>query len=62
MYITTGTHIYERAVALHRTGSDQIVNNVVSTVGPAFTCEEDSPPRTRSDEQFNSVVYTRCTR
>ena len=38
------------AVALHRTGSDQIVNNVVNTVSPGGPCDEDSPPRTGSDK------------
>ena len=50
--------IYESAVALHRTGSDQTVNTVVSTVSQGGPCDEDSPPRTGSDKPFNSVVCT----
>ena len=50
--------IYESAVTLHRTGLDHTVNNVVSTVSLGGPCDEDSPPRTESDEPFNSVVRT----
>ena len=44
--------IWEKAVPLHQTGSDQIVTNV----GPGGPCDEDSLPQTGSDEPFPGVM------